>query len=1193
MDRANKTVINLNLKDLSDVPPSYVGQRGKLVAVTTEENGGKYVDINNFMEESGVSADIDAIKARLQYAEDKLADLVTENDILLNRSSDSSQFISDTFSNFTVNNTNEFTSLNPAETQANNDWNDNWKYNDNRKIFKQGYMRPRKQYFMLEWMDEFNLVGTGVANFSTNISSKNDIDYDATNNCYWLMVHGDVAGNGLGCIVKLSTNMIDNKVTVISQWYLEAAGTNTGWTGICSDGAYLYISYVKSAANTFYKLKINSDGTLGKVGYTKANGEMFTIAGLVNSSEWVGTDTTANGYCCSITNYSSTEIMYFFSDTTTTNCSIKFKKKSDGSVGTSTTITGFWPYVGDTSNNNEHGLHYDGTNLWITVDGATEGKRYIQKFNLSTDIKSNVVFKSSGRWYTNRYYVQGNGWSARGITIGHHGDIMEVANTASNGTFITRRALNSALWAENQVAGEKFMILTTSNDWWSGMVIDENGNYYACYDNSAGTRKIYKFKSDGTTYNSTVSLRPNGMCYDGTNVWWIVYTGTQYNIYKGTLASLSALIEAGTTITFGTNWGTLQSGTNGNTTAWYDVTYNYDDNIIYIISDGDDKIKSLTMDGATLANVQSLPAAANYWIGIAYKNSNIYLLNRNDTALSPNYTSRIWVVPKSTLGSTTVYVKHIHQDPNVRYNGVLRCMQFDGNDLMVLDENYSTPHSRVYRMKVLEDPDVLQLHCFMNNYNILLTTNIGACSAITKRYFDPDKFFDIRDVPDQYYCAVGYSDEGFSILHLDAFLSGRSSTGKDRYDVTKIRTWHFKRATNNIITSASIAPADIFIEKDLIFVVCYNTSQTMTIVDLKAGKTFIFGDTYGGQYYDGTLTERNDAKGWAGTANSELYVTAITARRTNVRTFTKEDESDFSFDNPKTYALMGTASGTDLFVIDWDANGNRTIVKVWNNIFNAASLGAYTPWIAPSGKFFEINNAATGGLYVVSKGNASGVFVNPFIWEINADTLGYTAIHSSITGGFGRVISANSRCWKTSSGQWRHQLVVGTLDQSDGAGVERVAIIDVESILMETAYYYNSAYWYCSNLDNFEDLIFAIHGHYSTGTPSYIFIHKRLKFDNNIDAEEGGTWTRPIYTITQTSRPWFTTATSADSKLKYSKDFGILSFGAYQNTGIFQMFFMRPQMNNCEYVSKEFTIDNPSELIYKQSNIIPMAGEVT
>lgn len=1199
MDRINKTVANLNLKDLSDAPPSYDEQSGKLIAVNDTETGIKYAHINEFMEEAGINTELNMLTGRLESIEQKTSELLLENDILLNRESVNSQFIIDLLLNENVSNTDRNTSFNPAELMIDNDWNDNWKFDEANQMFKQGYMRPRKQPYMLEVIDEYNLIGIGQG-LKANISQ-----YDLVNDCYWMITN--TGQNTVGEIVKLSSELKNNKCIILSRWYLDAAGAGKAWTLIQVNGAgsVLYFGYYLSGTGSdgskIYSIPINTDGSLGVVGYKKYNGETINTTLSISLSK---TDNTASSFIMGIVDWSSTEIAYLLNATTTVT--LKFLLKSDFSAG-STSITGFGNYVGGSTSYNRS-MCKNGNDLYIKINDATDSKRFIYKFNINNDIISNAVIKASGKFDIARNVSEN---AESGITISKHGDLLEVISTTSNGTFIARHALRDALWAESLICEEQLTTTYGTND--SRLLyIDDTYIYYSTNNTNANLARLYRRKkSDNTENYSTFTVA------GWTHIEAMVIAsvgGTEYMFFLGNnnagtcysravpKSIIDARFDGGD---LSTDISTVGLAFTGYEAAKNQLGITTDGTYLYIICDTDDAIDRWTLAYPPVKdtdNYITILAAQTDWRGIAYSNNKFYISDYYSSGISRIYALKSTPVAGLASGKTG-FLLHQYQDPS-NVTGSLQCIMYN-NMLYRMQYNNRT----IRAIKTLEDPDVMQVQTMnLCSHNILLSDHTSCCTEIAERYFEPDEFSDIRNVPDKYYMAVGYRDEGMSILHLDAFLSGTSSTGKRRYDISKIRTWHYKRGTayttawSSMYSLLATNALCLHIEKDMIFAAKDRSDDicNMVMVDLKAGKVYNMG-TYNnvangsGTYSTDPLNDRNNEPfGATAITNPELMLSlgasANTGRQvTKVRaaTFYKEDITDYNFQYPKTYVAISTTGGCDVLVIDWDENNNRTPTKVWNNIGNDVVQGQFAAWIAPSGYFFTGQWNTTGNII------ASTV---P-IWEIATDTFwADTSKYKVVTqlGNYPLDISINSLCWKTPSGQWRHKLLCSTYTASSAP--LRIALIDVENSTMELIHNVTASAYYFWAVAAYEDRMFSKSSY--TSTTEFIngsVWHKKRKIDFNASTELSGTWDFFNY-VANTTRPYLTHPTTNSGSTRYyvntyerySKDFNMLATASY---GWGLQFFFFPQINNCEYISKEFTIDDPSEIIYKQSNIIPMANE--
>ena len=1280
-------------------------------------SGNFYGDLQaGYWIELSSSAESDArilsLQNEVHNAENIIADLQLETSILLNRKSSSSDFLLDLCNSEDENNM----PISTAILKDDNAWNDNWTEANNS--YFQGFVKPQEQYFMLETMDEFNLEGIGQP-------LKGAISYDSVNQCYWLI--SQVGANGVGEISKLSTNMKNGLVEVLYRCYIPAGGSSTYWDSITVDalGTQLYFVLSASAASYVYGISINADGTLGAAKYTVQNGGTIDLTAAHSCYAKSAADSTASSFITGVVDWSTTEIAYLLQATTTVT--LKFLLKTDLTTGTSTTITGFGSYVGGSVNRYRSICKYNGY-LYIKMDDTTDDKRFIYRFNTTTDIASHVVIRASGRFESVRN-ADGNG--PGGITVGHQGDLLEVVSTASNGKFIARLCLASALWAENQCNTE---IKISSAGGADNRAICLDGNYvwYSANNSVANSVKLVK-RNLLTGAESSTTLTGGGWTYLYSMCLGTV-SSTDYFYMLGNNGSYvsRAITRTEVEAYFGTNLDISIKGVPFTSYSTTDVSYGIcnDGTYLYIINATAAAIDRWTLavtPAKYTANYITLWAATTNWRDITYNNSKFYILDYTSGALS-----KIFVIDSSPVlnlaSGKTARKLHRHQDPSNTV-ALTYGLAFNGNDLWCIQ--YSTQY--IKSIKTLDDPDVTQLHTFVDINNALLSNNVACTTPVADRYFDPTYFTEIlkfsnivtteqlfhggyslgsvnlsaghnwatgnlsftvatnsgtktimltancptsldvcnhinavmlaisganaeafrmapfssgfigirstvasditvgvgtsnpvamfgwvtavtyancynvqtvysrRNVPDNKYMAVGYDDEGFSLLHLDKYLSSKSVTGKPRYDVRNLRVQHYSHgaavdgtlptaATYNIMGNVISTAHTICIEKDMIFIGSQHTVNygvVLLMINLKSGKVTNFGyqsnGTYNGLYYNGTLTERNAGKGYTGAINLELSPSSDSVQRIFARTFTKEDSSDFRGEYPKTYVTIGTDGGTDLLVIDWDANGSRTPIKLWNKCTHDEYRGRYAHWIAPSGTIFTGQYNANGNV----------MYVIPRVWEIQQDNIAdaqMKEVGSSLLASDTLGISPNSRCWKTSAGTWRHQLIMST-----AANTASIYLVDIENAKAEIITQYAMASHDIHYCDNSEDKVFGNYQYASTNIRG-VMILKRYRFnDKNIGTTGAQTaangWT-PTYTnsailtgdmyIDDSARPRFVACTKnasgTNNALRYAKDQMMLLTGS--STSGLQMFHFS-QRDNTVYVSKKATVSSAANYLYK------------
>ena len=1344
----------LTIRGLNDSPDSYYQKGNHLIKIREDEMGVDYdthvstdglfteqSDLN-VPTERAVATYVQNISTMLQekvsntqeelnYAEAKIAELMLENSILLNRKSSSSEFLLDM-----CNSEDEADMLNStAKLMDDNSWNNNWTEKDGN--FFQGLVKPNEQFYMLGLVESFALEGNASATGGgVGQAIKAGIEYDSVNRCYWLMSHAGLAG--IGEITKFSENMKDGMLEILARYYLPAVAS-TVYTGITTDGEYLYFLHNSGTTGTVYKIKINADNTLGDSYVSNAllnsltkSGEYITLSqvALPNS-----TASQPNGMAVDLINYSDTEIGILMTGITGTDNVITFRKKDGTTTNLSSNLTNLTSYIGG-SLNDARSITKSGNDLYIRVNDRTDGKRFIYKFNLTTDILSNKFYKSSGRFDTLRNVV-GDAYSG-GITIGHNGDMMEVYSTPSNGKFIARRAITNAIYAENQVVFDMSMKTFATGLTGAQITIPtacmvESNRYIWTADTSAtaGSVDLFRFDTLTNTFKHVIVGSAVGFTFASVTgiidmtynpvtgqMYLILTNGTNYCVYQGLMSTIISNMmdgyDAGLVLQAAAITVTLTYPTS-NTNALYGICYDSDADEILVLNDTTDCIDAMVLNGNTKTlSKYDLPAPLTNWMGIAYKNGKIFV-NDDYATTGPH---RTYVLDKAKSTTLKWFRQHIYQDPSFSMTANARkCMDFMNNDLISSD--IST--FKFLGIKTLEDPNVMQLHTFIDKENILLTNWVHGQTPIVKRQTDPALFteelkyskidvtkqlfhggyyagtaalpagancaglaFNVsigggtnklvtltnvcatpyalvthintimdafgsgtgtgaeaylvlptsgnkigirsksaadiaitnasglpmtifgwtgqqvtyansytiqvvpsrKNVPDDNYMGVCYGDEGFSIFHLDKYLSGRSSTGKPRYNVSLIRTQHAKRALNNLVPDATKYFRTIRIEHDMIVVGGQASYGSNLHIDLMTGRTTILWTTnQSGKYYLGTWSERNEGKGYsAGLGNPTLYMSNDEWRFISSRTFTKDDVSDYNGENPKTFFAIGTDGGCDILVIDHASDGKKTLVKVIKHVFaTGTNYGRFGNWIAPSGKFFGLEYTTS----IVFMG------LKP-IWELS-DEGGYNTSNDKLCktictlAGYNSDISPNSKCWKSSTGQWRHQLIIGTTNSSSGA----VKILDAENGTWDVTNVYNSTQG-INSVDTFEDRIFATMGDDSGNGYQYSFIMmKKDKFNLKDSIYSGpemytNDWgnmngfplqpeTRPLFTLAKSTGNIGGTY-STGNKVRFSKDHNLCTV-SHKFSGMMMYHFLNRDANS--YVSKEVAVDSARSFLYK------------
>lgn len=1122
------------------------------------------------------------LRSRVDNADKKILELEIHDFYISRRQMFSSNFILDAFIDNRFISDFETATNKPAEIMDDNDWNNNWKYRTEAQLagpeFKNGFMRPQKQPFMLEIIDQFELEGVGQVD-KGQISS-----YDSTNDCHWLMT---ITSTGDGELLKISPNMKDGKVQVLSRWPFESAGGGLYMGGCESNGTHLFVVIAGlGTASKVLRYSINTDGTIG-VGNRKP-GEIINIT---TDQTHTHTSIQTSGYYQDLVIWDSSDIMVV-NGTNVNAIDLISLKQSDLTIGVTPNQTGFEDILVSGGGDWNISIAKTGNILFMRRNDTSGNPKAIYRFDITTDIVSNVVIKCSGVFDLSRNLDFG-GNAFEGIGISKEGDILEVTSTATVGKFISKRALKNAVWAENQVSGIKVCNATTNpNNAFACMV--EGNRYLWSGDRGALAQEVDLFRYDTQTgdywrvrLTGVTSAWTNilDLTTDGTTVWLLGFDGINYEVYFGSLSTLIASMSLNAeTGTFNLDTFTLASGIGAaNTDELLGIVYDTDNTILYLVNNTDDKIDTLSTDGSTWTQgVYDLPPpTTSNWIGIAYKNNKIFIRDLNNTASTLN---KIYVLNLTLSNSTSWYRVHIYQDIGSLGTIGSTGIDFLNNDLV----NYHYNDQRFNIMKILEDPNVMQLHSFMDSDNILLSNNVSCATPIVERYFDPEDFSDPRDVPDKQYCAIGYGDAGFSLLHLDEFLSDYSSTGQPRYDVIKIRVQNYKRGLNNLVEDASFDAASITIEKEIIFV-GHRSLHKSILIDLKNSYTTNFYSSGSGETYQGTLSERNDGLAWTVANNTELALGSVNIRNVHARTFTKTDASDYKGELPITFILLSHAGGADLLVIDWDTNGNRTPIKIWNNLSSDSSAGRYAAWIAPSGYIFlGADDNLTGKVY----------YVIQKAWEIFSDgPLNTKEVGSNILTQRVRSFAPNSRCWKTASGEWRHQLFCGTHDASITTGFDYgAALVDVENESVEYILFFPTGTTDTDTaikaLDIFEDRVFVTVSPNITATELegqlYFPLLKKYYKDLLVSELQNNWGTHSYQSImSSTVRPRFqllSNAIGVGGICRYSIDANILTIGS-SVIGLQFSFF--PHIDQCLSESTKQICNNPSSYNYVESALLP------
>ena len=1258
---------------------------GKLVVTddpTTQDGvGNLQFNDSRYMSYDYYSQKLEDFQNRIQNAEEKLLHNSLDISYLMQRKSNFSDWLLETYFDREHTSENHTALSRPADILDNKSvgWACNWKSRENTNDnldFKNGFIRPKK----------LNAIGDIIGFYDTaNVGAYNKqalSRYDSVNDCYWFMTV-NTSNTGPNWISKIRIDDLTNKIEVLSQWALaKPINTNCFYSGIdvTLDGQFLLLTITNSGIAysevALGKLSINEDNTLGR-------NNTSTGRSIYWDETWTGTsdftaidqlDRVANGnYYPDLTVWDDTHVALVkvekVGSTGYNVFSLEFHEIADNGIGGFTTgnprsnIEGFEEFckISQDSLTTEISLCVikQGNELWMKSDDQNDNLRHIQKYIINEDSYTGTITPDTEEYHgdvvgylastgdlpkvirssmrldaISQVATSVNGSIPRsGISISKDGHLLESVNDEQGSRVLYKRALQSAKWAENHINRDvpirRYVGADIANmgDTYGCMV--EDNRYYWTTETARPANEVDVWRFDtvtGTYKHARLTGRSWTSCYDLTynpttrEMYLIGRTSTTSEVYFGDIDSFVSQMGDSFHVTNNnidlTVWGTATAIT-GLTEVFYCICYDAEDNLVYILQNNTDKIDSLSLDGTVYTpGVFALPAPTDSYRGLASKNNLLYISDFTN-AVTPH---RILTIDKNLTNDTDYYKVHIYQDPSLRMegNGTLG-IDFDGNDLVV----YHTDGKKFHRLKTLEDPTVMQLHTFMDVNNILMENNVRGYSDIQQRYHSPEEFKEYlpvdsggnydpsstdyaylpskRNVPDRNYIVLNYFNAGISVLNLDEYLSDRSSAGMERYDVRKIRTIDFESGgttvnDSNLITDVSTWTGyAITVEKDMIFVGSEGVGVPFYMINLTTGLVhYLYTDQ--NRTYLGTISEKNDGKGYTDPSNNEhendeLYLSDNDCYYSTAKTFSKEDDSDYNYENPRTYVYVSHPStGHDLLVIEWDANGNKTLVKVWNNIATNSGYGRYSAWIASSGELFVGDYAYNGSLFKLTEK----------VWEISEDNnpKGFitVATTSEFGGGYPMMMSERSVCYKLPTGEWRHMLVFGTYEDSGGNGVTNLNVYDVENKINYNLISDDSSYFGWHFSDNYEDRIYSAYAD-TTGTNDLrgIGIFKYSHFTTN-ESILNDVYT-PTYDIASkwhmnmiqgASYPRFLRAQGDDgiayfAWCKYHNQHGILSLPS-KNHGV--QFWHDYYEDQCQHESIEIDTENPNYYYYIQNAIL-------
>lgn len=824
------------------------------------------------------------------------------------------------------------------------------------------------------------------------------------------------------------------------------------------------------------KLAINKtggifNGTLGA--NSRRSGETITqSATIVAGMDWravKGISGTLKLPALVVWNSSYIGVLIYDAGAAPYDVSIQFTESGDNGAGAFndgsaiSPITGLRRIISQNSANFTNyynsilGMCKDGNNLYIKYNLTDTQHKQITVLNVADngasytgDIAGNIVsgsprfMKASGLLYLGRYNNEDQTTQSAGaMCISHDGHLLQghVKNGTNAEFTILKRAINGAYYPENHISGIFPLVNiralgsypVTS---WSNVL---GATRSICIENNSGVKYIW-VASFGVTANQVDLFRIrmsdgayqqcrfttgeftgiSGIAIDSTNtnIYLCFNTSTASSrIYSGTLSSLLALMtgmgdgySVAQAVTPGTSWGTSFAGLTG-TTFYADITIAEDRSLIYLLNHTNSRVDSITLDGVTLStNIFPLGTFTGneQYRGIAYRDGKLFVCLNATADLNKNHVS-VYDIDLST--SSKAYRLHIYQDVSslpLDTGGGSSCLAFDGYELWTMN----SIHFKGYKIKTLEDPDVLQLHSFIDEQNALYQSYWVIGHKWGKSYFTPEEYteelpVDLTDptsakvkVPSkrnymgENWLVVGYKYvdaaklAGFSILKMDKFLNDKDSvtaSGHRRYDVRKIDPVHFTGGGSTLATlnmggsnSSSAMTAPMFVEKDII--VFANASQNLTndnelsgvrLLNLKTGKMCLLNST-GFGYYNGTISQRNDGLGYTNqeVSNLQLRSTPQIAWEhiQGIRTFSKNDLSDYNLPYEKTFIgiFEGSTTRTSILEIDWGENEEGIPIRYYRNAINITSFDyIYGSWISEDGYLFAVSASSAGERYLI------------------------------------------------------------------------------------------------------------------------------------------------------------------------------------------------------------------------------------
>jgi hypothetical protein len=744
---------------------------------------------------------------------------------------------------------------NTAHIMCDNEWDNNWRVRENEvPIYKQGFLRSRKQYQRGEEIDRFTLQKAG------QIYKHNMSHYDTVNQCYWVMTSDNAE---FGELLKIDKNFKNNEITILGSYFIKfkdasSLSSQPQSVDVTQDGNWLIIlftTYSGSLTNSSVgKISINKDlsgvhdGTLG------ANKKPYgSFIFSCDSASWTsGSDfkavndlnriSEAQEYH-DVTIWDSTYFAILRVRNNSGNCIIliEFIQIADNGAGVfsisspRSAITKLerllYTNYGSRANIewNSYSFIRNGNDLWVKINCNAYNQRFIRRFtftesggNYSGDIVgiitgTPVFVKSSERLYSvaRDNAVGANPAAQEGITFSYDGHLLEMVSAGAvyGDTFLVKRAIANSVYVENHCSGEYFWgddaqpagYVIPSTPYALGVEISGGNTYYwtGDYGVTAAQLDIYRYSSLDNTmrhcrFVNAGLTQVRDIAIDTVNdkIYFLLYHNSGY--YFVALGSLSALLALPA---FGSGYSTSNTITIG--TNWgafaTGISLTNTDILSGIEISNDNNI--LYLINSTGLAIDTLSLNGNTWTKGVYKLiapvSNWFGLAYKNQCLyivnitnSASTTYYIYELDLSLSTSIKGYFSHIYREPSFLKNAVT-CPGIKFEGNDLVCLN--PVDQRFTKIKTLQDPAVMQISSFINGNNVLPISAVYTYSKITERYWNPEDFAEFLDGKVLTNCRRNVPDKYYMVVAYNANSGG--------YGFTILNLDEFLNSDTNITVS--------------------------------------------------------------------------------------------------------------------------------------------------------------------------------------------------------------------------------------------------------------------------------------------------------------------------------------------------------------------------------------------------------